>query len=176
MTSITGSTPPLHRKFDERQALQEIRGRYSELRKVITAQVQALQADDDFIAAAQTFYAAGYKDWHILSAVANLMINRRIRELGLDLETRHGQEQSKDVGRSLTGVVYPAKAFIGKELSLAFQGHALTCMRRYGFESRGIGMNAFVVEKFLRERMRHFELDIPHAPMFGRPPNDWPVI
>ena len=69
----------------------------------------------------------------------------------------------------------PAADFSGQEFEMHFRGHAITCLQAYGFEYRNRRMNDQAVEKFLRERMRDFVLDIPHAPMFGRPPGDWPV-
>jgi hypothetical protein len=73
-------------------------------------------------------------------------------------------------------IVFPPDEFAGTEFEFAFQLHAITCLKDFGFEDRGLGISVETTMKFLRERMRHFDLDILHAPMFGRPPNDWPKI
>ena len=61
MTSITGSKPPLHRRFDEQESLRQIRNRYLGLREQVDAQVKALQGDERFIKRCEGFYEKGYK-------------------------------------------------------------------------------------------------------------------
>jgi hypothetical protein len=70
--------------------------------------------------------------------------------------------------------VYPVEDFLTAELDFMFINHAITCLQPYGFEDRGVRLATAPVIKFLRERMKHFDLDIPHSPMFGRPPAGWP--
>jgi hypothetical protein len=174
MTSTTGSTAPLHRKFDEKNSLRQIRHRYRALQDEIADQVEALQQDERFLHRCEEFYNKGYKDWHILCAIYNLMIHTRLRELGNTLRTKGEREASKQVPKQLRGVVYPVEEFLASEMDFMFINHALTCLKQYGFEDRGVPLASEPVMKFLRERMRHFDLDIPHAPMFARPPNTWP--
>jgi hypothetical protein len=175
MTSITGSTAPLHRRFDEKDSLRQIRNRYLGLREEISEQVKPLQADERFLKRCEEFYGNGYKDWHILAAVLNLMLNQKLRDTGNTLRTREEFERSKQLPNQLRGSVYPVELFLTEELDFMFVNHALTCLRRHGFEERGFGLSTKPAIKFLRERMRHFDLDIPHPPMFGLPPNDWPL-
>ncbi|MDB6030903.1 MAG: hypothetical protein JWM16_1241 [Verrucomicrobiales bacterium] len=175
MTSITGSTAPLHRRFDEKDALRQIGKRYNGMKEDIAEQVASLQRDERFLARCDYFYRQGYKDWHILAAVYNLMLSIRLKEKGNRLRTREEHEQSKEVPKELKGLVYPAKHFLTPELDTMFVTHGLTCLARLGFEVR-LGVSSQPVLKFLRERMRHFELDIPHAPMFGSPPSAWPTV
>jgi len=176
MTSITGSTAPLHRKFDEQDSLRQIRNRYIGLQEQISEQVSVLQSDERFLERCECYYREGYKDWHILAAVYNLVANKRGQDLKIELRTREDAERFKDAAKNLKGVLYPAENFLTPELDFMFVNHALTCLLPYGFEERGVGLRAEPVIKFLRERMKHFELDIPHAPMFGHPPNDWPKV
>ncbi len=176
MSSITGSTAPLHRRFNEQDSLRQIRNRYIGVKEEIADQVQSLQRDERFLARCEGFYKQGYKDWHILSAILNLMLHLRGKELKLDLHRREDAERMKKVPNELRGRVYPTEAFLTSELEFMFVNHALTCLRRYGFEERGVGLRSEPVIKFLRERMKHFDLDTPHPPMFGQPPNDWPKV
>jgi hypothetical protein len=32
------------------------------------------------------------------------------------------------------------------------------------------------IRAFLRDRMHHYDLDLPHRPLFGTPPGDWPEV
>ena len=103
------------------------------------------------------------------------MIQIRQKELGNPLRTKQEMEQFKREAKELRGRVYPAEEFLTSEMDFMFVVHALTCLNRMGFEERA-GLQSEPVMKFLRERMRHFDLDIPHSPMFGNPPNDWPKL
>jgi hypothetical protein len=173
MTSTTGLTPPLHRRFNEAESLRQIRDRYIGLKKSIPSQVKLLQADDAFLDRCGVYYQRGYKDWHILAAILNFMLHREAERHGLGW-TSDDVDRRKKLIDELSTVVLPADEFAGENFELHFRGHALICLRAYGFQPRNRRMKDKVVEKFLRERMRHFDLDIPHAPMFSRPPGDWP--
>ncbi len=175
MTSITGSIAPLHRRFNEKDSLRQIKSRYLGLRDNISEQVKALQADERFLRRCAEFYSNGFKDWHILGAIFNLMLNKKLREMGNTLRSKDELEASKQIPKQLRGMVYPVDAFLTSEMDFMFTNHALTCLMGYGFkERRGVGLSSEPVIKFLRERMCHFDLDIPHPPMFGQPPNNWP--
>jgi hypothetical protein len=139
------------------------------------AQLRALQADEAFLDRCAHYYQQGYKDWHILSAIANFLIVREERRRGLDLRNPQDRERSRFLYEELKEVVIPPDEFEGPGFELAYKMHALTCLTVYGFEAR-IGVMPDMVMKFLRERMRHFDLDIPHKPMFGKPPAGWPDL
>jgi hypothetical protein len=174
MTSTTGSTPPLHRRFDEAESIRQIKDRYVGLKTRIAPQVALLQEDDGFLGHCVAYYERGYKDWHILAAVLNFMLNREAERRGFGWLREDVRRRQKLIDE-LPNVILPAAEFSGREFEVHFAGHALTCLQAYGFEYRNRRINDATVEKFLRQRMRHFDLDIPHSSMFGRPPGDWPV-
>jgi hypothetical protein len=176
MTSIIGSVAPLHRKFDEKDALRQVRSRYIGMRPEIFEQVKALQADERFLTRCEGYYAHGYKDWHILSAIYNLMMRCLQENSELDLRRReHALQFQKEAVERIRGLVLPIEKFLTSQLDEMFEVHAMTCLARQGFELRGpiSGVSAI---KFLRDRMRHFELDVPHPQMFVRPPGEWPDL
>src|SRR4051812_21162242 len=120
MTSITGSTAPLHRRFNEQDSLRQIRNRYLGMKDEIADQVNALQRDERFLSRCGEFYTRGYKDWHILSAILNLMLQLRCRELKLNLNKREDAERMKKVPKELRGRVYPTESFLTNELDFMF--------------------------------------------------------
>ena len=174
MTSTTGSTPPLHRRFNEAESIRQIKDRYAGMKTRIAPQVALLQHDDAFLSRCAAYYKQDYKDWHILAAVLNYMLNREAERRGFGWLREDVNRRQKLIDE-LPNVVLPAAEFSGRQFELHFTGHALSCLRAYGFECRNPRINDATVEKFLRQRMRHFDLDIPHTPMFGRPPGDWPA-
>jgi hypothetical protein len=176
MISTTGSKPPLHRKFNEAESLRQIRNRYLGMKGKFDAQLAVLKADADFLRRCKKLYADGYKDWHILSAIYNRLLTLEGARRGFDLATVEGREAHKNLSNAPITQTFPAAEFDGPEWEFAFKMHALTCLGRYGFEQRTRAVKPDAIVKFLRDRMRHFDLDIPHEPMFGSPDVPWPDV
>src|SRR5437773_9437210 len=127
MTLTTGSTPPLHRRFNESESLRQIRDRYIGLRKSIAPQVALLQKDEAFLGRCAAYYQSGYKDWHILAAVLNYVLNREAQRRGLAW-TREDLKRKQTIIENLLNVVLPAADFSGQEFEIHFRGHAMTCL------------------------------------------------
>jgi hypothetical protein len=140
------------------------------------AQLAILRGDKGFLERCARLYGDGYKDWHILSAVFNHLIRLEANRREIDLGTKEGQTAYKRLADEVKNVTFPASAFDGPEWEFAFTMHAITCLATYGFEQRTVAMRPQLAVDFLRERMRHFDLDIAHAPMFAQPPGDWPDV
>jgi hypothetical protein len=173
MTSTSGVQPPLHRRYDPQVELELVRKRYSETKARFAVQVEKLQACDEFVEKCKVYYSQGYKDWVILGAIANTMLNLRIAELGADvMEDGIGKRAYDDI----RGRVYPVGQFLGSEMGQHIEGHCAYVLKSYGFELRRSSIPIKDVEWFFRYRMKHFECDVPHEPMFARPIGAWPVI
>ena len=82
----------------------------------------------------------------------------------------------EDIGKKLDNTTYPTWRFMDDDMARQMKVHGLLVLRSYGFELRRPDFQPEVVERFLRERMKHFELDLPHKPLFGEPPGDWPDV
>jgi hypothetical protein len=139
------------------------------------SQMRALQVDERFLSQCADHYSRGYKDWHIIGAISNLMMNMEARRRGIEMHPKN-ETRVCAVTEELKSVVFPVDFFLGQKLEFYYTLHLFTCMKQWGFESRGLGYDAKAVEKFMRERMKHFDIDIEHAPMFGRPPAWWPRL
>ena len=79
MTSRIGMTPPIHRRFNEREAIEAICDRYGIFREKISEQVLVLQQSEQFRARCRNYYARGYKDWMLLLAIYNYMLNLQLK-------------------------------------------------------------------------------------------------
>lgn len=177
MSSATGVSPPLHRRFDEKAAMRYIRNRYHHCREKIAKQVKVLQEDTSFRRKCQSFYEKGYKDWVILTAIMNCVLNWKAKEIGLTVSPEEDPKQFLELQHTLRDTVYPSRRFLGEDMIFQIQVmHGITALKTYGFELRRRDFKPEVVEKFLRERMKHFDFDLPHNPLFGEPPGDWPRI
>jgi len=178
MTSATGAHPPLHRRYNEAEALQQIRNRYDGCRRKIPAkQIAMLQKSQEFVAQTRRLYELGYKDSMIVVIIYNIIMNRHLAEAGVNL-----LNQSEAVGAMREFVArrirktYPVGAFLGAGFERARITFLSTVLITWGFHPRLQVVEPAVIEAFLRHRMRFFELDFPHDPLFDSPPGDWPAI
>jgi len=178
MRSETGMKPPLHRRFDENKALDFIRNRYLHCRNKIEKQIEVLKKDTAFRDKCREYYNKGYKDWIILTAILNCMLNFKAQEMGLNLDemrTEEGRARFLELSNMLKNTVYPTRRFL-EEIDKQIKFHSILALGTYGFLVRRRDFKPEVVEKFLRERMRHFDFDLSHKPLFSEPPGDWPEI
>lgn len=146
---------------------------------MIEKQVELLQHDESFCNQCKSYYEKGYKDWLILSTIHNCMINWKANEIKLPLYMIDDRKEIKELVNLLQGVAYPANLFFREEFEANIKVFNFTCLRTYGFELRQSTITpemADSIEKFLRDRMDHFKLDVPHNPLFGNPPGEWPII
>jgi hypothetical protein len=89
------------------------------------------------------------------------------------------RDEVRELANLIQGVVYPANLFLGDEFEGNINIFNFTCLRTYGFQLRQSIITPKIadsIERFLRDRMNHFKLDIPHNPLFGKPPGEWPKI
>jgi hypothetical protein len=98
------------------------------MREDIADQVKLLQADERFLVRCDEFYKAGYKDWHILTAIFNFMLHLKNQEIDNLLKTREDRERSKETPKLLKGSQYPVEKFLATEMEMHFTVHALTCL------------------------------------------------
>ena len=125
------------------------------------------------------YYKNGYTDWVILSAIFNCMTNWKAKEQGLDIIRDEDKTQFSKLENSIQNTVYPTILFLGQELDERIKIHNFISLKTYGFEIRQNVLTPEIVaciEKFLRYRMKHFDLDLPHSLLFGEPPGDWPNL
>ncbi len=102
------------------------------------------------------------------------MLNWKGQEFGLDLSSEKDQKQMIELQNKLRETIYPTSRFLGKDMDLHLSFHFGAVLKTYGFEMRRMDFKPDVLEKFLRERLKHFDFDLPHEPLFGEPPGNWP--
>jgi len=177
MDLITGEIPPLHRRFNEASSLAAIRTRYSKLRQHCGAQVHALQNDIESRILLRSFYPRGYKDWHIVSAVYNIRLNWEFDRLGLDFGSQPSTQQMEQINDIISlSVESPTRFANEQHIEQTLRIFDVNTLRTYGFEYRRRDYRPEAVQTFLRLRMKHYDLDLPHQPLFGKPPGDWPEV
>ncbi len=99
----------------------------------------------------------------LLTAILNWVLNWTARETGLfNPDTIHD-------------TLFPSNRFLGKEMDFQVRMmHGILVLKTYGFEIRRKDLKPEVLEKFLRERMKHYSFDLPYELLFGEPIGEWP--
>jgi hypothetical protein len=176
MTSSTEKLPPTHRRFDRGRAMEQIRNRYARLRGSLGRQVPLLQRDPVFLERCRGLYEQGYKDWHLLSAIFNMRLNWELRLMRIDPWDPLVPSLLAQMEEIVTNSAREADSFTQSagELDRALETFDLTCLKTYGFELRRPDVEPRAIRAFLRDRMHHYDLDLPHQSLFGAPPGDWP--
>jgi hypothetical protein len=139
-------------------------------------QVPPLQRDPVFLERCRGLYEQGYKDWHLLSAIFNMRLNWELRLLGLDPWDPSVPSLMGQVEEVVTRIPREPERFTQsrEELDHALDTFDITCLKTYGFELRRPDVEPRAIRAFLRDRMHHYDLDLPHQPLFGTPPGGWP--
>jgi hypothetical protein len=178
MTSTRVSTP-LHHRHECVEAVDAVPRRYKTFRQKLGKQVYILQKSAAFRTQCSGLYQRGYKDWMILGAVFNYLLQAELQKRGVDISNGQrsaaiAKELSED--SSLVFETCDADELCGDRFIQFLYTFNMVALASYGFELRRRTFDPGVVEKFLRERLGHFSLDVQHDPLFGAPPGDWPEV
>ena len=168
---------PLHYRANRAEQRDAVRNRYQRGRIAASAQVAALQNDPAFLAEARGWYARGYKDWVLVSAIVNSLGNEVVRER--DLGPRPGQPIPKplppdEMLQAVKGRVLPTAAFLGDRFDHMVMGFEIAALAGYQLRQRTHQLDSAKLRAFLRDRLDFYDFDYKHAPLFGDPPGSWP--
>lgn len=149
------TNPPLHRRFNEKTALEQIRQRYIRCRKGIGPQVIAIQNDRQFLLLADQYYKAGYKDWLILMGILNCMVNWKCQLRYEDMQSGKTGQILHSAFEQIDGDVYPPWRFDKEAMDICIHGFNLTVLKTWGFEIRryDIPVEATAVSKKVDEHL-----------------------
>jgi hypothetical protein len=158
--------------YTREDALALIRTRYKNLAPVVRLTVPRLAADDGFMAIARRLRDEGWRDWHLLTAIANHVANKRFAWEGLrldrpTLDTRqrvmalaHRPERHKDPQ-------VPVGEFTEKTMRFALRTAALSTLRGLDLDYRRDTPDFGAIFDFLGRRYGYWSDDVEHADFFG---------
>jgi hypothetical protein len=132
---------------------------------------QRLHRSAAFQATVTSLRSAGWKDWHLLLAVMNMVINYRSRRL---LPPRPTPEVMAKVHRQLlhaaedeSSIFVPDEEFTEDKLRMQLEMSMLATLKTLGLEVRQQPLDIPAISKFLTVRYRYFEDDVPHPDLFS---------
>lgn len=166
-----GWVSTLHPKFDETQALDQVRRRYEVALAGLRYTVPRLLADASFHETLAALRAEGWKDWHLLVAILNAVANYRVsqrldarRDKALYAEAMKDEIFSAEKPES---PIVPAIHLMRERLRM----HLVMALGA-GLSSEGLRFyhptpNVDALFEYARHRWRYFDLDIEHEDVFA---------
>ncbi|MFJ8107807.1 hypothetical protein [Streptomyces sp. NPDC096132] len=152
--------------YDEASAIEAVRHRY-EAFPIVRYTMKRLTASTSFRATAFTLRDDGWRDWHLLTAVLNIVINYR---LSLELTTDPAANPQDVIHRAAAlrrpetedDPAPPDDAFTPVALKQALATSTLSTLQSLGLESHRQTPNFPALMELLGARYAYWTLDVPH--------------
>ncbi|MEV7648184.1 hypothetical protein [Arthrobacter sp. NPDC089319] len=158
--------------YDRAEALQAITSRYETLHAPVRLTLRRLASSEAFKRVVEDLRKEGWQDWHLLTAVANIVVNKRAVESGINMTTSisaadverfralmYAEEQSSDS-------VTPDEAFTIDQMWFHLANAAVATARGWGLEVRFRRLEPKAFTRVLGKRFNYWSDDVPHAPLF----------
>ena len=156
----------LHPDFDEAGALKQVENRYRRIQAEFPFTLRQVSRDTTFQSLVAELREGGWKDWHILQAVASARLNALINDgKQSDSLARAIMESGEREEYPLT----PSSIFTNKKLlRRCLEVSQLQTVQGLGLELKQPTPNFSGVNKLLT-RFRYWDIDIPHEDPFKPP-------
>ena len=151
--------------YSEQEQLDTIRRRYENSVRPVRLTLDRLTQQDHFIELVDKLHSDGWKDWHILMALANLVVNYRVnasvspsslgsaQEVTLEYMNREEDESS---------IPIPLDLVTEENLRRTMKMGMLASLRGLGHEINIATPPFEAVSEFLGERYVFWDLDVKH--------------
>lgn len=159
-----------HPRYDKTESLDLVRNRYKNVAPLIRYTLPRLLADAGFRQIAFKLKAEGWKDWHVLMAVAGVRFNYLLnsvaenREL-FDRKNREALRQLQSRPEEESDLVIPVSTFSEDALRRGLTLSQMSTLKGLGFEIPQQTPNFKGIDKLLR-RLHYWEDDVPHDDPF----------
>lgn len=144
---------------------------YQQLPPMLARSLPPLLDTHEFRTTVTTLRGEGWKDWHILLALANAAANYRAPSRGIDTRRLTAQTQQAFVQMFRererdTDPLLPLTEVTPEQLRGQLQVAVLAGMKRRGLESRSQVPPVDAIFRFLEHRHAYWNNDVDHAPIF----------
>lgn len=155
--------------YSEKEQLEAIRRRYENSVRPIRLTLDRLAERDQFIELFDKLRSEGWKDWHILMALANLVVNYRVnasvspssrdsaQKVTLEYMNREENEKS---------IPIPLDLVTEENLRRTMKTGMLASLRGLGHEINIATPPFEAVSEFLGQRYNYWDLDVEHEDPF----------
>lgn len=172
-TGLKSRLPAHAAAYDHEASLRAISGRYEMLLPPVRLTLPRLAAQQGFMQLVAKLRAEGWKDWHFLTSVTNIVVNARALHRGLNMTTTFSQTDV-DRFRSLTQAeerpddpATPVGLFTEDQMWFHLANAAVMSARGWGLELR---LGRFEPRQFLQllgDRFNYWSDDVDHEPILN---------
>jgi hypothetical protein len=160
-------TSPLG-EFPASTAMEMIGNRYRRTRELIPYSLAELQADRRFPDVVARMRERGWKDWHILTAIASISINLRLQQMGAATDPVAAEAASKIIATRPEEPSSPRvtlEMLTPEALEFVLRPSMLVTLRHLGLELRQEMPDFPAISRFLGQRYGYWTDDIEHDPI-----------
>jgi len=165
--------------YDREHECEVIQRRYTNTLHAIPYTLERLQCSPAFLKTVHQLRAEGWKDWHILIAVLNGVINWRSERTG---ENRGPQQYLRrfnalfdhlmEHGESPDDPLVPPEYFTVDTMRQWLDASIVAMLKQKGGVLRPRGYDPKKLRRIAERRYHYFELDVPHQPLFPDEPGE----
>jgi len=155
--------------YNKKKSEELISERYKNSIIPISLTLQKLKNKPFFRETVKKLRLEGWKDWHILMAMASIAVNYRATEIGykdLDDAKKKTIEQML-LKETLTSITVPLNEFGEKELKNHLYMSMISTLKMIGLEYKSPLLVKSAIKEFLEKRYCYFSDDIPHEDFFS---------
>jgi len=164
-------------EFDEKNEMELIQTRYRRTLELFPNIINRLKRDWNFYNITQELIQRGYKEWHILSAIANQTMswdfNQKHPRSSFSEEEKSELNEYKELikqffnkGEKIVKGVVPLTAFNLTTIEIQTNIFILNSLIQKGFRVRRRTPNFEKLREIINEKYKFFDLDIEHEQIF----------
>ena len=158
-------------RYTEQESLADCAARYVNLPPIIQFTLAKVLDDEGTRHVLTDRRRAGWLDWHLLTAIANVVGNQRLHTAGLD---RFSQDETwrRRAGQLMRRAeepndVVPLDVFTSENLSTALNMSALSTLTNWGLQTHQRTPDFAAILTLLGDRYGYWTDDVPHGDLFG---------
>ena len=156
--------------FSRKQAQELLQTRYVTLAKSLRITVEMLASSGEFRSTVDALHTRGWLDWHILAAIANIVMNYRFpsdRLNQLSEATQREMIQAMSSPESATAEPVPIGLFTPDAMNDNRQLGMISLLKHWGLECQQRTPDIPAIERLLADRYGYWDDDVPHDDPFS---------
>jgi hypothetical protein len=158
-------------EYTESDSIERIQSRYNKTIPALRFTLQRLKRTTSFMITVNELRKAEWKDWHILLAIFNVVLNWRMNILfELPREIKRVQSYAHEASEhpeSENAPVVPLTEFTSESLDNCLKLSMLSTVDRLGLELHQETPDFDAISTFLGSRYGYWTLDVPHEDPFS---------
>ena len=156
--------------YAEDRASKLLQTRYQNLASGLRITVQALASSEKFQGTVETLRANGWLDWHILTAIFNIVMNYRFPLNRFDVPPQEAQKEMREAAflpESPTDAPVPIGLFGLDSMDDNRRLSMLSLVKHWGLECHQRTPDIPAIEQLLASRYGYWDEDVPHDDPFS---------